>query len=57
MVNMNMASYNGNNIIQDDIANVACNYVKKNDRHLELLRFPILDNDFCAFTCVNGRWF
>lgn len=52
------ASYNGNNIIQDDIANVACNYVKKNDRHLELLRLPILDDDFCAFTCVrDGKLF
>lgn len=47
------ASYNGSNIIQDDIANVACNYVKKNGRHLELLRLPILDDDFCAFTCVR----
>lgn len=47
------ASYNGSNIIQDDIANVACNYVKKNGRHLELLRLPISDDDFCAFTCVR----
>lgn len=47
------ASYNGNNIIQDDIANVACNYTQKNGRHLEFLRLPIMDDDFCAFTCVR----
>lgn len=46
-------SYNGSNIIQDDIFNVACNYVTKNGKHLELLRLPIKDDDFCAFTCVR----
>ena len=52
------ASYNGSNIIQGDIVNVACNYVTKNGRHLELLRLPIKDDDFCAFTCVrNGEVF
>lgn len=52
------ASYNGNNIIQDDIFSVICNYVEKNKRHLELFRLPIKDDDFCAFTCVrNGELF
>lgn len=51
-------SYIGSNIIQDDIFNVACNYVTKNGKHLELLRLPIRDDDFCAFTCVrNGELF
>lgn len=51
-------TYIGNNIIQDDIFNVACNYVTKNGKHLELLRLPIKDDDFCAFTCVrNGELF
>lgn len=48
------ASYNGNNIIQDDIFSVAGNYVAKNAKHLELLRLPIKDDDFCAFTCVRS---
>ena len=46
-------SYNGSNIIQDDIFSVACNYAAQNGRHLELLRLPIKDDDFCAFTCVR----
>lgn len=46
-------SYNGNNIIQDDIFSIMINYVNKNNRHLELLRLPIKDDDFCAFTCVR----
>lgn len=51
-------SYNGSNIIQDDIFTVASNYVTKNSKHLELLRLPIKDDDFCAFTCVrNGELF
>lgn len=51
-------SYNGSNIIQDDIFNVACNYATKNGKHLELLRLPIKDDDFCAFTCIrNGELF
>ena len=51
-------SYNGSNIIQDDIFTVARNYVAKNGKHLEILRFPIPDDDLCAFTCVrNGELF
>lgn len=51
-------SYNGSNIIQDDIFTVARNYVSKNGKHLEILRFPIPDDDLCAFTCVrNGELF
>lgn len=48
------ASYNGSNIIQDDIFNIARNYAKKNGKHLELLRLPVKDDDFCAFTCVRA---
>ena len=47
------AAYNGNNIIQDDIFNIAGNYAEKNGTHLELLRLPIQDEAFCAFTCVR----
>ena len=50
--------YNGSNIIQDDIYNVLKNYVSKNDKHLELFRLPIQDDDFCAFTCIReGKLF
>lgn len=52
------ASYNGNNIIQDDIFTVACNYAAKNNTHLELFKIPVNDEDFCAFTCIrNGELF
>lgn len=47
-------SYIGSNIIQDDIFHLACNYASKNGKHLELLRLPIQDDDFCAFTCVRS---
>jgi len=51
-------SYNGNNIIQDDIFNIVCNYVKKNGKHLVMFRFPVHDDDFCAFTCIReGKLF
>ena len=50
--------YNGSNIIQDDIYIVLKNYVSKNDKHLELFRLPIQDDDFCAFTCIReGKLF
>lgn len=45
--------YNGNNIIQDDIFFVLTNYVRRNQKGLELLRFPTKDDDFCALTCVK----
>lgn len=47
------ALYNGNNIIQDDIFNIMINYARRKEQHLELLRLPIKDDDFCAFTCVR----
>ena len=46
-------SYNGNNIIQDDIFNIVRNYAKRNGKHIELFRLPVYDEDFCAFTCVR----
>lgn len=45
--------YNGNNIIQDDIFSVLTNYARKNQKALELFRFPTKDDDFCALTCVK----
>ncbi len=45
--------YNGNNIIQDDIFSVLANYARKNQEALELFRFPVEDDDFCALTCVK----
>ncbi len=52
------ATYNGSNIIQDDIFNVARNYVSKSGKRMELIRIPIKDDDFCAFTCIrNGELF
>ena len=44
--------YNGSNIIQDDIYIVLKNYVSKNDKHLELFRLPIQDDDFCEM-CIR----
>ena len=50
--------YNGSNIIQDDIYIVLKNYFSKNDKHLELFRLTIQDDDFCAFTCIReGKLF
>lgn len=44
---------NGKNIIQDDIFLVMENYVKKQEIPLELLRFPIKDEEFCACTFIR----
>lgn len=48
------ASYIGNNIIQDDIFSVIRNFAEKNGNHLELIKLPIQDDDFCAFTCIRS---
>lgn len=47
------SSYNGQNIIQDDIFSVLVNYARKNETILHLFRFPTDDDDFCALTCVK----
>lgn len=47
------STYNGNNIIQDDIFSVLVNYARKNGEELGVFRFPTEDDDFCAFTCVK----
>ncbi len=47
-------SYVGNNIIQDDIFSVIRNFADKNKTHLELIKLPIQDEDFCAFTCIRS---
>lgn len=47
-------SYIGNNIIQDDIFSVIRNFAEKNGKHLELIKLPIKDDDFCAFTCIRA---
>lgn len=49
---------NGNNIVQDDIFNVIKNYARQNDIPLEILRYPIKDEDLCACTFLReGRIF
>ncbi len=45
--------YNGSNIIQDDIFVILKNYARKKGVNLEILRFPVKDDDFCALTCVR----
>ena len=47
------STYNGNNIIQDDIFSILVNYARKNGEELGVFRFPTEDDDFCAFTCVK----
>lgn len=46
-------SYVGRNIIKSDIFNIAKNYVKRNDKHLEIFRLPIQDDNLCGFTCIK----
>lgn len=45
--------YNGSNIVQDDIFSILKNYARTKEVSLELLRFPVKDEDFCALTCVR----
>lgn len=47
------STYNGNNIIQDDIFSILGNYARKNGEELGVFRFPTEDDDFCALTCVK----
>ena len=47
-------TYNGNNIIQDDIFHVIENYTRKQDTPFELLRYPIQDSELCACTFLRG---
>ncbi len=46
-------NYVGKNIIKSDIFDIAKNYVKRNDKHLEIFRLPIHDEDLCGFTCIR----
>ena len=46
-------TYVGRNIIKSDIFDIAKNYVKRNDKHLEIFRLPIQDEDLCGFTCIR----
>lgn len=45
--------YNGSNIVQDDIFSILKNYARTKGISLELLRFPVKDEDFCALTYVR----
>lgn len=45
--------YNGSNIVQDDIFSILKNYARTKGVVLELLRFPVKDEDFCALTCIR----
>lgn len=47
-------NYNGDNIIQDDIFHVIENYTKKKEMPLELLRYPVGDEELCACTFIRG---
>ena len=50
--------YIGNNIIVNDIFRIIKNYASKNNINIEILRLPINDEEFYAFTCVrNGELF
>ena len=52
------ALYNKNNIVQDDIFSVLENYVTRQDMPLELLRYPIGDEELCACSFIRqGRMF
>lgn len=46
--------FNGNNIIQDDIFHIIQNYAVRKETPLELLRYPIDDEELCACTFVRG---
>lgn len=58
------AIYSGNTIIRDNIFGVMENYARKNEMELELLRYPMRDNELWAltfikqgvvFVCVNSE--
>lgn len=53
-----ISNYAGNNIIQDDIFHITENYVRQHDATMELLRYPLGDDDLCACTFIReGRVF
>lgn len=43
----------GNNIMRDDIFSLITQYAKTKGQPCKLLRFPIQDNELCAFTCIK----
>jgi Zn-dependent peptidase ImmA (M78 family) len=43
----------GNNIMRDDIFSIITRYTKTKELKCKLLRFPINDNELCAFTCIK----
>lgn len=45
--------YIGNGIVQDDIFRAIYNYCRPHCQKLEILRFPIKDNDLCACTFLR----
>ena len=47
------SAYNGGNIIQDDIFNIAKNYARRKQKELEIIRIPIEDDELWAFTLVK----
>ena len=52
------SNYTGSNIIQDDIFHIIENYVLQHGMKLEIFRFPLGDDDFCACTFIrSGRVF
>lgn len=52
------SNYTGSNIIQDDIFHIVENYVIQQDKHMEMLRYRLGDDDLCACTFIrDGRVF
>lgn len=48
------SNYTGSNIIQDDIFHIVENYVLQQDKHMEMLRYRLGDDDLCACTFIRG---
>lgn len=47
-------NYTGSNIIQDDIFHIIENYVFQHGMRLELFRYPVGDDAFCACTFIRS---
>lgn len=48
------SNYTGSNIIQDDIFYIIENYILQHGMRLELFRYPLGDDDFCACTFIRS---
>ena len=48
------SNYTGSNIIQDDVFHIIENYVLQHGMRMELFRYPMGDDDFCACTFIRS---